>query len=120
MENVIIGIALIGIIALAIRGSAKHFRGEGGCCGGSSSSRTPRKRLKGKIMKTYTLSIEGMRCQNCASTVERVINEFDGAASKVSLGRHEARVYCDREIDIELIIASIKSKGYSVIACKGD
>jgi len=30
MVNIIVGIILLGIVALAVRGSVKHFRGEGG------------------------------------------------------------------------------------------
>ena len=35
-DYVIIGI-LIAIVALALRSTVKHFKGEGGCCGGGSS-----------------------------------------------------------------------------------
>ena len=37
MGNLIIGAILIVIVALGISSSVKHFKGEGGCCEGSST-----------------------------------------------------------------------------------
>jgi len=110
MENIIIVIILLIVFVLAIKGSIKHFRGEGGCCGGST--KVPKKRLNGKIIKTYILTIEGMHCQNCANNVERAVNRIDGAVAKVNLRKGIAKVSCDKEIDIELIKAAIEERGY--------
>lgn len=120
MENIIVGIILLGIVALAVRGSVKHFRGEGGCCGGSSApAAVPEKRLTGKVVQTYTLTIDGMHCQNCANNIERAINRLDGAAAKVSLRKREAQVRCDRETDIARLIAAVEEKGYKIVSYKG-
>ena len=45
MSTVIICIALALIIIFAIVNSAKHFRGEGGCCGGGSDIKVKKKKL---------------------------------------------------------------------------
>ena len=120
MENMIIVLILIAAIVLGVRESMKHFRGEGGCCGGSPS-KPPKKRLKNKVIKTYIIQIEGMRCQNCANTVTRSINELDGAAAKINLKKHEVKVSCDREIDVMGMKNAIERKGYVVtgIVCNG-
>lgn len=119
MENIIVGIILLGIAVLALRGSVKHFRGEGGCCGGSSSTRPAKKKLKGKVLQTYILTIEGMHCQNCAYNVEWAINDLDGAAARVNLKKREAKVSCDRALAPELIKRAVEAKGYTVAAMKG-
>ena len=120
MENMIIILILIVVIFLGIRESVKHFRGEGGCCGGSPS-KPPKKRLRNQVIKTYIFQIEGMHCQNCANTVTRSINEMDGAAAKINLKKHEAKIFCDREIDALSIKNAIERKGYKVtgIVCNG-
>jgi len=119
MENFIIGLLMLVVVIFAIRGSVKHFRGEGGCCGGSSAAKPAKKKLKGKVMQTYLLTIEGMHCQNCAYNVERAINDLDGAAAKVNLKKHEAKVSCDRALAPELIKRAVEAKGYTVAAMKG-
>ncbi len=34
MENAILVLIMAVLVLLGVRGSVKHFRGEGGCCGG--------------------------------------------------------------------------------------
>lgn len=114
MENIIILFVLLSIILLAFRGSVKHFHGEGGCCGGGSSVKPLKKKLKNKIVKKYTLQIEGMHCQNCANAVTRAVNDIEGVTAKVNLRKKEARIACDRDVDPEIIIQAIERKGYSV------
>lgn len=46
MSTVIICIVLALIIIFAIVNSAKHFRGEGGCCGGGSDIKVKKKNLQ--------------------------------------------------------------------------
>ena len=105
MQNIIIiGILAVAIL-LGIKESAKHFRGEGGCCGGGSSK--PKiKKLRGQI--------EGMHCQNCANKVTRAINDIDGASARVKLGKKQAKVLCDRQIDPKTIMEVIERIGYTV------
>ena len=45
MSDVIIIIVLAAAIALGVRESVKHFKGEGGCCGGGSSYKPKKKKL---------------------------------------------------------------------------
>lgn len=113
MENIIIVLILTVLIILAVRESMKHFRGEGGCCGGNPS-KLPKKRLKNKVIKIYIFQIEGMHCQNCANMVTRSINEMDGVKAKVNLKKHEAMVSCDREMDALSITDAIERNGYKV------
>lgn len=113
VENIIIVFILVSIVLLAFRGSVKHFRREGGCCGGGSSVKPLKKKLKNKIVKKYTLEIDGMHCQNCANAVTRAVNDIEGATAMVKLRKKEARISCDRDVDPETIIQAIGRKGYS-------
>ena len=112
MENAII-IGIITIIFIAgVRETLKHFRGEGGCCGGSAKKKS--KKIKNVIAKK-TFKVEGMTCEHCKNRVERAIDDFDGAAGRVSLSKKEVTVLLNREIDDEELIAAIKKAGYEVI-----
>lgn len=114
MENVIIiGIVVVLIIA-GIRSGMKHFRGEGGCCGGSTPAPKQHKKLKNVVTKKI-LVIEGMTCEHCKNRVEKSINEIEGAAAKVNLGKKEAVVSLDREMMDEQLREAVEKAGYKVI-----
>lgn len=113
MENIAIIIVLLVMLAFAVKETVKHFKGESACCGGASKAK--KKKLKNKVINKYTLKIGGMHCKHCVSTVTAVINDFDGAAGRVSLRKGEAVVLCDREIDIEEMKEKIRRRGYEVL-----
>lgn len=113
MQNIIIIGILVVAILLGIKESAKHFRGEGGCCGGGSS-KPKNKKLRGKIVKIYLFQIEGMHCQNCANKVTRAINDIGGASARVKLGKKQVKVLCNRQIDPKTIMEVIERIGYTV------
>lgn len=114
MSNVIIVLILVISFLLGLKETIKHFRGEGACCGGSSS-KPKKKKLNGPILHTYTIQIEGMHCQNCVNAVTRAINDIDGTSAKVSLKKKTAKVFCDREIDVSVIKDAIRKRGYEVL-----
>ena len=117
MTNIIIVIILLIMVAFGIRETIRHFKGEGGCCGGGTS-KPKKKKLRNKIVRTYSFKIEGMHCGNCANAVTRAINDIDGAAAKVSLNKKMAKVYCDREIDARVIEEVIRKRGYEAASTK--
>lgn len=111
MANVVILLIILILFVLGIKETVKHFKGEGGCCGGSSI-KPAKKKLKNKITNTYHFKVEGMHCQNCANTVTKAVNDLTGAAASVSLNTKMVKVKCDRAIDADLIITVIAEKGY--------
>ena len=117
MLNVMIVIILAIAVFIGLKETIKHFKGEGACCGGASS-KPKKKKLKGKVICTYTFHIDGMHCPNCANAVTRAINDIDGAAAKVSLNKKTAKVSCDREIDAHVIEEAISKRGYEAILMK--
>jgi len=112
--DIIIIAILVILIAYGLKETIKHFKGEGACCGGGSS-KPKKKKLNGNICCMYTFKIEGMHCQNCANTVMRAVNDIEGASAKVSYKRKIAKVYCDRQIDEQIIKEAICKRGYKVI-----
>lgn len=115
MENVIIIGVIVVLLLLGIRSSIKHFKGEGGCCGGGSSTvKKQRKKLKNVIAKKIVI-IEGMTCDHCKNRVEKSINDMDGAAAKVNLGKKEAIVSLEKDVSDEQIKTAIEKAGYKVV-----
>lgn len=115
MENIIILGIITVLVLIGVRSSIKHFRGEGGCCGGSS---TPVKKQRKKLQNVKakkTVIVGGMTCEHCRNRVEKCINEIDGDAAKVNLNKKEAVISMEKEISDEIIRTAIEKAGYEVI-----
>lgn len=115
MGNVIIIVILIVIICVAVKSSVKHFKGEGGCCGGGSTDSKPSvKKLKGEKIGEVTVRVNGMHCDNCVRTVTKAINSVDGVSAVVNLKKKNAVISFDRELPMEKIKAAVKLAGFSI------
>lgn len=115
MENIII-IAILGaIFAMAIKETIKHFKGQGGCCGGGSTAKPRKKKLTGRIVGTYVVTIEGMHCENCKNRIEGKLNDLDGVACRVNLSKKTATVTFTRNISRDEIRRVIETNGYTVV-----
>lgn len=123
MSNLIVIAVLLVIVAWAVKESAKHLHGEGGCCGGGScerSAKPEKKKLDGPVLHSYDFEVEGMHCEHCVAKVTSVINAIDGAAADVSLRKKHAHVDCDRDIAPATIIAAVAREGYAVKEINGE
>ena len=114
MADVIIIVILVILIIIGISSTIKHFKGEGGCCGGGSSVKVKRKKLK-QVEKERTVTIEGMTCEHCKARVESRLNELDGVSAKVNLKRKTAVVSMEKDVDDEVIKKAIEDAGYEVL-----
>lgn len=94
--NVVLIIILAAIVVLAAVSGAKHFKGQGGCCGGGGELRPEHKKLDGPVTEEKIISIDGMSCENCRNRVERAINKIDGASARVNL-RKKKRLFRSTE-----------------------
>ena len=113
MVDAIIILIVIVLLFFALKGSVKHFRGEGACCGGSSVLyKTGEKRLDGPVISVKRIRISGMHCDNCAETVKRAIDSIEGASASVDFKSGTAEVRCDRTIDDVVIKRKIEEAGY--------
>lgn len=115
MENAIIISILIIIIFIGLRSSVKHFKGQGGCCGGGSEVRIKPKKLKSVIAKA-TVTVDGMTCEHCKNRVESRLNELEGVSAKVDLKKKTAVISMEKEISEERIRKVIENAGYEVIS----
>lgn len=71
MENVIIiGIIVVAVL-IGLRSTMKHFKGEGGCCGGSSKPIQVEEKKLEKIIAQKTVVVDGMTCEHCKAWVEK-------------------------------------------------
>ncbi len=108
---IMIGIIAV-IIIIAILSSVKHFKGEGGCCGGGSY-KPKRKKLSG-IKYTKTFKVGGMHCEHCKRRVEEAVNDLKGVAGRVNLKKGELTVSYAENVSDEIIKAKIERAGYTV------
>ena len=116
ISNIVAIVVLILIIAFAISGSIKHFKGEGGCCGGSSVVKEPDKKLDNTVIGKRTFIVEGMHCENCRNRIKRAINSIDGASCKVNLKKGRVDIEFDREIDDDVFINAIEALDFHVVS----
>ncbi len=116
VSTIVIVVILAVILFFAVKNSIPHFRGEGGCCGGSGKEKLIKPAKLERIIATKVIKIEGMRCENCNRRVQNALNQLDGVNAKVYGDRAEAVVKLGRDIeDIELEKA-VTDLGYRVIS----
>ena len=121
MVDIIIVLIVIVLLGLALKGSIKHFKGEGACCGGGGGSVVldiPEKSLENPVLGKKVLKVSGMHCEHCVKAVTEAINKVDGASAKVDLSQNEAVVSYDRELDEEELKRMVKDAGYRVVSVK--
>ena len=112
---IIVGILLI---AYAVYGTVQKARGKAksSCCG-SAESVLP-KRVEDTDESHYPfkyhVSIDGMKCSNCAANVENAINASGDTWAHVDLGRHRAEVLSKKEKTEEDLVRALKGTGYKV------
>ncbi|MBQ9141723.1 MAG: heavy-metal-associated domain-containing protein [Lachnospiraceae bacterium] len=117
MENIIIIGILVVMILVGAHSTIKHFKGQGGCCGGGSSVKVKKKKLK-NVIAQKTIIIEGMTCDHCKNRVERFLNEMPGVSATVNLKKKQALVSMEREVSEEELRKVIEKAGYEVVEIK--
>lgn len=113
MEYVIIA-ALAVLVVLAVVSSVKHFKGQGGCCGGGGEIRPARNKLDGPVVTVMTVGIDGMICEHCRNSIERALNGIEGVSARVDLHKKTAKVETDREVNADVIEKAVEKAGYHV------
>ena len=120
MADTIIILVVVVILIFALKGSIRHFRGEGACCGGGSGSvktkKAKKKTLDGPVTGQRTIRISGMHCRNCANSVTNALNAIDGVSARVSLKDNMAEVSLDRTVDDADLKQAVEKAGFKVIS----
>ena len=116
MADIIILIAVAVTIALALKGTVKHFKGEGACCGGGSKGliKETRKTLEHEKIGEKTIQIEGMHCDHCRQSVMSELNKIEGVAAKVDLKKNRAVISYDRPVKEEDLRRAVERAGFKV------
>lgn len=112
MVDVIILLIVLLLIIFAVKGSLKHFRGEGPCCGGASCPVKKEKKLEGTVLGKKDVEIRGMSCENCALRVENALNEIDGLSANVSFNDKKAHIVFTHLVSDQQIRDAIRKAGY--------
>lgn len=117
MTDVIILLIILIVLIYGVKGTVKHFKGEGACCGGGSVPvKAKRKVLKKPKIGEKVIQIEGMHCDHCKQSVTSELNKIDGVAAKVELKKNRAVVSFDRPVDDEALRQAVEKAGFKVIS----
>ena len=107
---------IIAIIVVAagfgVCSTMKHFKGQGGCCGGSTYK--PRKKKLSNTLYKKVFYVEGMHCEHCRNRVQETVNDITGVAGIVDLKKGKVTVSYAVAVEDEVIKAKIEGAGYSV------
>ena len=69
-----------------------------------------------EIINMKTIEIEGMQCNHCKMTVEKVLNSLDGVTRvEVNLDDKKAIIETEKEVDNNIIKNVIEEAGFTVI-----
>lgn len=112
--QIVVGILII-VVFIALSSSVKHFKGEGGCCGGGSAAPKVKKQRLQQIVDVKKIRIEGMHCDNCRKNVENGLNFLEQVNAKVDLKEKTAVVKLGEEIPDDVLTAAVENLGYRVV-----
>ena len=116
MTDVIILLVILLVLIYGVKGTIKHFKGEGACCGGGSGTvKAKRKVLKNPKTGEKIIQIEGMHCDHCKQKVTEELNKINGAAAKVDLKKKQAVVSYGRPKENEDLRQTVGSAGFKEV-----
>ena len=121
MGTAIILLVLVGICVIALASVRKRIKYGSSCCGTHDA---PLKKIKVHDKKasnypyTYTLTVDGMHCSNCARRVENVLNSKDGVWATVYLEKKSVLVRAKTSIENAELSRIVSEAGYTVIDVK--
>ncbi len=115
VDSIILLIVLV-IMIFAVKGTVKHFKGEGPCCQGGSGEVKKEKRLTGKVIGERDIRIGGMHCSSCAIRCENVLNRIDGLKADVDYKTGLAHIRYTRKISESEIRDAVERAGYKFLA----
>lgn len=114
MGTIIVLLVLAVIVFFALKSSRKHMKGEGDCCGGSSSDTLTTKYLN-QILDQRKVLIEGIHCQNCEKKIKTAINKVSYLSCNDIENQKAAIVKANQIIKDDEIKDIIEKTGYKVI-----
>lgn len=113
--NIILVLIVIIILIFALKGSMKHFNGEGACCGGSVNNKV---KVDDKNISHYPYTItvytEGMKCDGCKLKVENALNVKSGIYATANYHKNIVKVHMKENLSDEIITKVVEEAGYRV------
>ena len=117
-----VGVAIVVLVfaivlALAVRAALRHFKGEGGCCGGGAGEPPPvADKAIGPAVARRELALGGLHCMKCVARVKAALEALPGVAAEVTLDPQRAIVRMDREVSDEALRKAIEDQGFQVVS----
>lgn len=118
-----VGVAIVVLVfaiclALAVRAAIRHFRGEGGCCGGGGCAESPPAPDKqiGAAVDRRELVLDGLHCMKCIARVKSALEAIPGVAAEVTLEPQRAIVSMDREVPDADLHKAVEDQGFRVVS----
>ncbi len=119
MGTTIVIFVLAIIVVCAILSIRKRIKYGSSCCGTHDAA--PAKirvsdKNKAHYPYTYTLTVDGMHCSNCARRVENALNSKDGVWASVKLENNTVLVRSKKQLDWAELSKVISDAGYTLIS----
>ena len=70
--------------------------------------------------RQVNLSLTGMTCSSCVSTIEKSLNKITGVQAAVNLAMESAHIIAPLNVSEKDLIAAVESAGYKASAFKGE
>ena len=70
--------------------------------------------------RQVNLSLTGMTCSSCVSTIEKSLNKITGVQAAVNLAMESANIIAPLNVSEKDLIAAVESAGYKASAFKGE
>ena len=118
MGTIIVLLVLAIIVVCAILSIRKRIKYGSACCGTHDAAPAKirvRDKNKAHYPYTYTLTVDGMHCSNCARRVENALNSKDGVWAKVNLENKSVLVRAKSQLKWEDFSTLITKAGYTLI-----
>ena len=117
-----VGVAIVVLVfaivfALAVRAALRHFKGEGGCCGGGAGAPPPvADKAIGPAVARRELALGGLHCMKCVARVKAALEALPGVAADVTLDPQRAVVRMDRDVPDEALRKAVEAQGFQVLS----
>jgi len=70
--------------------------------------------------RQVNLSLIGMTCSSCVSTIEKSLNKIPGVQAAVNLAMESAHIIAPLSVSEQVLISAVESAGYKASAFKGE
>lgn len=115
MVDIIIFLIVILMMALALKGSVKHFKGQGSCCTVSSPMTGVEAKRLDEVTRRRRLVVTGMHCTHCEDRLRKALDGITGAAVE-KIGWKDGIVVLDlnRDVSDDLLRRVVEGEGYNL------